>query len=130
MLCIRNMVSLPSLLKIADKNLMQTIGPVLRVTPTMLLVSDARKLPAIYHRKADKSNFYVTGSFGEEEAVLNMKSYKTHAIFRKMMAGPYSFTNIKKMEYLIDARMDHWISTMTRRFAKTNETFDFAPWAV
>lgn len=96
----------------------------------MLLVSDSQKLPEIYHRHANKSDFYVTGSFGETEALLNMKQHKIHAQFRKLVAGPYSFSNIKKMEYLIDARMEHWLDVLNNRFANPGKSFDFAPWAV
>lgn len=96
----------------------------------MLLVSDSKKLPEIYHRNANKSNFYVTGSFGATEAVLNMKHHKDHARFRKLIAGPYSFTSVKKLEPLIDVRMRHWINTLEKRFADSKEAFDFAPWAV
>lgn len=34
------------------------------------------------------------------------------------------------MEPLVDARMRDWISKVDEKFAKTNERFDFAPWAV
>jgi hypothetical protein len=64
-------------------------GPIIRVTPTLLLVSDATKLPEIYHRYADKSHHYVTGSFGTVESLFNMQDSKTHARFRKIAAGPY-----------------------------------------
>ena len=42
----------------------------------------------------------------------------------------YSFTNIKGMEPLIDARIQAWISKLSDEFAKTGQKFDFAPWAV
>jgi hypothetical protein len=96
----------------------------------MLLVSDSKKLPEIYHRNADKSNFYVTGSFGETEAILNIKSHRAHAKFRKLVAGPYSFSNVSKLEYLIDARLEHWINTLDQRFCQPGKPLDFAPWAV
>lgn len=60
----------------------------IRITPTMLLVSDATKLPALYNRQANKSQHYITGSFGETESVFNMQDYKQHAHFRKVAAGP------------------------------------------
>lgn len=41
----------------------------------------------------------------------------------------YSFTNIKKMEPLIDARMTDWIERLKTSFARTGKNFDFAPWA-
>lgn len=82
-------------------------GPVIRITPTMLLVSDATKLPEIYHRQANKSSHYITGSFGKTESLFNMQDWRQHAYFRKIAAGPYSFSNIKKMEPLVDARITH-----------------------
>jgi hypothetical protein len=42
----------------------------------------------------------------------------------------YSFSNIKKMEPLIDARINDWITTLNTRFADTGKPLDFAPWAV
>ena len=60
----------------------------MRITPTLLLVSDPKKLPEIYHRNADKTGHYITGSFGETESLFNMRSHKTHASFRKHIAGP------------------------------------------
>jgi cytochrome P450 len=96
----------------------------------MLLVSDATKLPDIYHRYATKSQHYITGSFGKTESLFNMQDHKTHAHFRKIAAGPYSFTNIKKMEPLVDANIAAWISKVDQRFGRTGEEFDFAPWAV
>ncbi|KAI4722236.1 flavonoid 3',5'-hydroxylase [Aureobasidium sp. EXF-10727] len=105
-------------------------GPIIRVTPTLLLVSDATKLPEIYHRHADKSKHYITGSFGHYESLFNMQDSKLHARFRKVAAGSYSFSNIKKMEPLIDLRINDWIHELSARFAKTGEKMDFAPWAV
>jgi hypothetical protein len=63
-------------------------GPVVRITPTLLLVRDPTKLPDIYRRNADKTGHYITGSFGETESLFNMRSHKTHAAFRKHLAGP------------------------------------------
>lgn len=42
----------------------------------------------------------------------------------------YSFTNIKKMEPLIDARIRDWSNKLEETFVKTGESFDFAWWAV
>ncbi|CAG7963525.1 unnamed protein product [Penicillium olsonii] len=105
-------------------------GPVVRITPTLLLVSDHEKLPEIYHRNVDKTGHYITGSFGETESLFNMRSHKTHAVFRKHVAGPYSFSNIKKMEPLIDARIAEWTTKLDSTFSKTGEAFDFSWWAV
>ncbi|KAL1610164.1 hypothetical protein SLS60_001829 [Paraconiothyrium brasiliense] len=105
-------------------------GPVLRITPTLLLVSDATKLPEVYSRQGNKSNHYITGSFGEQESLFNMKEHKVHAHFRKIAAGPYAFSNIKKMEPLVDLRITQWLARLSSLFAEKDEEFDFAPWAV
>ncbi|KAF2087657.1 flavonoid 3',5'-hydroxylase [Saccharata proteae CBS 121410] len=113
-----------------ELDLHKKYGPVVRITPTLLLVTDSKKLPEIYNRHANKSKHYITGSFGKTESLFNMQDSKTHAHFRKVAAAPYSFTNIKKMEPLIDDRMRHWVSRIDDLFAKTGDKFDFAPWAV
>ncbi|OQE15468.1 hypothetical protein PENSTE_c028G01327 [Penicillium steckii] len=105
-------------------------GPVVRITPTLLLVNDHSKLPEVYHRNVDKTGHYITGSFGETESLFNMRSHKTHAVFRKHVAGPYSFTNIKKMEPLIDARIQEWSNKLDETYVKSGDAFDFAWWAV
>lgn len=98
----------------------------------MLLVSDATKLPLIYSRNANKSKHYITGSFGKTESLFNMQDSKTHTHFRKVAAAPYSFSNIKKMEPLIDARITEWMERLDELFIKREPgaKFDFAPWAV
>jgi cytochrome P450 len=108
----------------------QKHGSVLRITPTLLLVSDATKLPEVYNRQANKSDHYVTGSFGEQESLFNMKEHRFHAHYRKIAAGPYAFSNVKKMEPLIDHRINEWLAKLTLRFGDTGKEFDFAPWAV
>lgn len=39
-------------------------------------------------------------------------------------------TNVKKMEPLIDDRINHWIGKVDELFARTHAKMDFAPWAV
>ena len=68
--------------------MMGCIGPVVRLSPTELVVSDATLLPTIYHRYVDKSQHYITGSFGKMESVFNMQRHKEHAFHRKIVAGP------------------------------------------
>ncbi|KAF1997721.1 flavonoid 3',5'-hydroxylase [Amniculicola lignicola CBS 123094] len=104
-------------------------GPVLRITPTLLLVSDATKLPEVYNRQSNKSNHYITGSFGKTESLFNMQDHKHHAHFRKIAAGPYAFSNIKKMEPMVDRRIEGWLDRIGELFGN-GEKFDFAPWAV
>ncbi|KAK8098019.1 flavonoid 3'-5'-hydroxylase [Apiospora kogelbergensis] len=105
-------------------------GPVVRITPSLLIVADSTKLPEIYTRNANKSKHYITGSFGETESMFNMQDHKTHSYFRKIAAGPYSFSNIKRMEPLVDANIAKWISKLDSLFAQTGKQCDFANWAV
>ncbi len=67
---------------------LRCIGPVIRISPTLLVVSDATFLPTIYNRYVDKSKHYITGSFGGMESVFNMHKHKEHAHHRKIVAGP------------------------------------------
>ncbi|KAK1852226.1 cytochrome p450 [Colletotrichum chrysophilum] len=105
-------------------------GPIMRITPTMLLVTDATKLPEIYHRNANKSQHYITGSFGKTESLFNMQDHTVHARYRKIAAAPYAFSNIKKMEPLLDHHIDRWIEKLDNNFASPGKRLDFAPWAV
>ncbi|KAK6221971.1 hypothetical protein LQW54_001191 [Pestalotiopsis sp. IQ-011] len=112
----------------------QKYGPIVRITPTMLIVSDATKLPDIYNRNANKSKHYITGSFGETESMFNMQDHKVHAYFRKIAAGPYAFSNIKKMEPLIDSNIVKWVGKLDELYVQggdgDDKVFDFSPWAV
>ena len=67
------------------------LGPGIRITPTLLLVIDATRLPEMYHRKANKSLHYTTGSFGAAESVFNMLDWRQHAHYRKLIAAPVSY---------------------------------------
>lgn len=70
--------------------LMCVEGPVVRVTPTLMIVNDPTRLPDIYHRQANKSKFYLNGMFGKTESVFNIRDWRQHAHFRKFVAGPVS----------------------------------------
>jgi cytochrome P450 len=105
-------------------------GPVLRISPTMLLVSDATKLPDVYARDANKAKYYITGSCGTTEMSFNIQDHRTHAKMRKLIAGPYAFSHVKKMEPLLDTRITQWITKLDHKFAATGDVFDFSPWAI
>ncbi|GAB7346935.1 hypothetical protein MBLNU459_g1999t2 [Dothideomycetes sp. NU459] len=70
------------------------------------------------------------GSFGKTESIFNMQDQRMHARRRKLVAPPYQFSNIRKMEPLVDARIRHWQAAVEQRFSNSGECFDFAPWAV
>lgn len=122
----------PSLLPIQRNHglICGILGPVIRVTPTMLLVSDSKKLPEMYNRLADKSDYYISPSFGPVENILVTRDHNKHTQLRKVMAGPYSFSNIKKMEPLVDARVSRWLERLQTEFVDKNKPVDFTPWTV
>lgn len=105
-------------------------GPVIRVSPTMLLVSDSKKLPEMYNRQADKSDYYITPSFGPVENILVTRDHNKHSQLRKIMAGPYSYSNIKKLEPLVDARVNRWLERLQNEFVSKNIPVEFTPWTV
>lgn len=96
----------------------------------MLLVSDSMKLPDMYHRHADKSDYYITPSFGPAENILVTRDHKKHSQLRKIMAGPYSFSNIKKLEPLVDVRVNRWLTRLREEFAVGQKAFNFTEWSV
>ncbi|KAI5791044.1 putative cytochrome P450 monooxygenase [Pyronema domesticum] len=104
-------------------------GPVFRVTPTMLMCSDPKMLPVIYHRRADKSNHYGPGGFGKTPGVFNIQSHDDHVVARKLIASPYSMTNLKRTEPLIDGRVVEWISKLDKEFATTGKTMEYSSWS-
>ncbi|KAL0636450.1 hypothetical protein Q9L58_004599 [Maublancomyces gigas] len=86
-------------------------------------------LPAIYHRRADKADHYVTGSFGKVASVFNIQPHEAHAAARKRIAQPYSMTAVRPIEGLIDSRIIEWTEKLDSDFVKTGKNFDFASWA-
>ncbi len=41
----------------------------------------------------------------------------------------YSFTNVKKMEPLIDVQIQEWIDKISADFASKEESLNFASWS-
>ncbi|KAL4879029.1 cytochrome P450 [Aspergillus karnatakaensis] len=86
----------------------QKYGPVIRISPTMLLVADAKALPAIYHRHDTKSRFYLSSLF-EAQGVILIRNPDDHAAHRRLLGAPYSLSNIQRMEPLLN----HFITWAT-----------------
>jgi len=60
-------------------------------------------------------NHYITGSFGKNGESVH------HVHFRKIAAGPYGFTNVRKMEGLVDLRVQQWIDRLEGDFWRWQE---------
>ncbi|KAI7369170.1 flavonoid 3',5'-hydroxylase [Hortaea werneckii] len=103
-------------------------GPVIRVTPTMLLVADSKAMPTIFHRRDTKSRFYLQGYVGKSNSIL-LREPGAHAAHRRLIGAPYALANIQKMEPLLDKHILHWISSIDERFAGQQKPVDFSHWS-
>ena len=61
-------------------------GPVVRVTPGMVSISDPSSIPTVYQRRADKSDFYTHGVLGERPPTVQILDHEAHAAKRKLIA--------------------------------------------
>lgn len=60
-------------------------GTVVRLAPNLLSTSDPRMLPIIYHRYADKGEFYTHGVMGERAPTFQTLSHHEHAVRRRII---------------------------------------------
>lgn len=103
-------------------------GPVIRVTPTMLLVADSKAMPTIFHRRDTKSRFYLQGYVGKSNSIL-LREPGAHAAHRRLIGAPYALANIQRMEPLLDKHILHWVSSIDERFAGQKKPVDFSHWS-
>lgn len=115
-------------------------GPVVRITPNLLLVAKAQYLPSIYHRKAVKTKHYNLLGFGKIASTFHSLEHEDHANRRKMTASAYAFSNHKSTEEVVDRRVQDWIAKLEELFVKgkddsdtgvfvAEKSFDFSEWA-
>lgn len=110
------------------RSLAKFVGPVVRISPTYVMVNDATALPQIYHRQVQKSPQYITGNFGATENIVDTRDWRAHSTLRKAVGGPYSFSNVKRLEPLISDCISYWFSQLDSRFSQTRQQFDLALW--
>ncbi|EGP83779.1 putative P450 monooxygenase [Zymoseptoria tritici IPO323] len=103
-------------------------GPVIRITPTMLLVADSKEMPIIFHRRDTKSRFYLQGYVGKSNSIL-LREPGAHAAHRRLIGAPYALANIQRTEPLLDKHILHWISTIDARYAALGKPVDFSHWS-
>ncbi|RPA86872.1 cytochrome P450 [Ascobolus immersus RN42] len=102
-------------------------GPVVRLSPDALIISDPKYLPIVYHMRVNKPDMSETQ--GANESVLGAAHYKEHAKRKRRVAGAYSMTNVRRMEHHVDGHVIRLIKTFDDLYAKTGKVFDYAPWA-
>lgn len=61
-------------------------GPVVRAAPNLLAINDPKLLPAIYHRRVDKTDTYTVGVLGEVAPPFQTLKHEEHAAKRKRVA--------------------------------------------
>ena len=61
-------------------------GTVVRLAPNLLSKSDPQMLPKVYHRSADKSEFYIRGVTDERAPTVQTLGHQEHAARRKIIA--------------------------------------------
>ena len=61
-------------------------GPVVRISPTMLSISEASMLPLVYHREADKTEHYAAFVKGGPESFFNIADHKAYIKARKVVS--------------------------------------------
>lgn len=62
------------------------LGPVVRLAPNLIVFDDPRLLPKLYHRNADKSDFYHTSILGDTRPAFQIIGAKDHLVRRKILA--------------------------------------------
>lgn len=108
--------------------LVQKYGPIVRITPTMLLVADSMAIPAVFHRRDTKARFYIQGYVGESNSIL-IRDPAAHAAHRRLIGAPYALSNIQKMEPLLNKHILRWVNQMDKIYAQHQKPLDFSHWS-
>ncbi|KAF8243200.1 cytochrome P450 [Wilcoxina mikolae CBS 423.85] len=98
-------------------------GPVVRYGPNYVIVDLPHALPQIYHRKADKADWYRRG-FGPVTA-FSAKKHADHVVAKKRLAYGYSMTTMKAFEDEVDGRIQEWVAALDKRYCETGEPLRF-----
>jgi cytochrome P450 len=107
--------------------LTRSAGPIVRISPNLLLVAKAEYIPEIYHRKSVKTNHYNLLGFGQTPSVFHSIEHADHVARRRMVASAYNFSGTKGLEQALDRRTSKWIAELKRRFSG-GESFNLSSW--
>ncbi|KAJ6008082.1 P450 monooxygenase [Penicillium herquei] len=103
-------------------------GPVVRISPTMLLVADSTLLPVVFHRRDVKTGLYSAEYF-ERPGSLLIRDPTEHAAHRRLIGATYSLSNIMRMESLLDKHISKWLDKVRCKFAENQKPLDFPAWS-
>ncbi|KAL5382175.1 hypothetical protein PMIN06_003836 [Paraphaeosphaeria minitans] len=103
-------------------------GPAIRVAPNFLVFSDPKLVPVVYHRNADKSDFYSPGVLGRLRPPFQTQDHKEHAAKRKRVAASFQISNLRKMESDVNNMIEKLLSQFNERYVRTEEPLDLSEW--
>ncbi|KAF7183359.1 hypothetical protein CNMCM7691_003558 [Aspergillus felis] len=110
-------------------------GPVVRLGPSVVSVSDPDAIPAIYpiREGLPKSDFYrvqrpYTRNDGEVAAIFNTQDEDLHRRLRKPVAYLYSMTNVVSLEPFVDQALRVLFQQLDRRYATSKGVCDLGNW--
>ncbi|KAF8533199.1 cytochrome P450 [Trichophaea hybrida] len=98
-------------------------GPVVRYGPNHVIVNLPHALPQIYHRKADKADWYRTGF--EPITAFSATKHADHVVAKKRLAYGYSMTAMKAFEDEVDGKIQEWVVALDRRYCESGEPLRF-----
>ncbi|KAL4932001.1 putative P450 monooxygenase [Aspergillus undulatus] len=105
----------------------QKYGPIVRVTPTMVLFSESSIIPTIYHRRSTKGRWFISEFFQKPGTPLIRDPFQ-HAAHRRLVASTYAMSNIQRMEPLVTSHIEQWIAKLDTDFAAKEKPVDFSKW--
>ena len=73
-------------------------GPVVRLTPNLLSISDPSMILELYQSHTDKTSFYCPGIMGENPPLLQIQEEKAHSVRLKTLAPSVSLTVVRPVE--------------------------------
>ncbi|KAL4973630.1 putative P450 monooxygenase [Aspergillus desertorum] len=103
-------------------------GPIVRISPTMLLLADSTLIPTIYHRRSTKARWFPEEMFKRPGIILVRDPFQ-HAAHRRLVANTYSLSNIQRMEGLIERNITRWLNKLNTTFVERKQPVDFAVWS-
>ncbi|KAL9604215.1 MAG: hypothetical protein Q9219_000613 [cf. Caloplaca sp. 3 TL-2023] len=94
----------------------------------MLSFNDPSMIPLVYHRKADKDEFWTHGALGEHAPTLQTLHHTEHVKKRRMVSAALSSTALSRLESKLDQRIVHWENMLKQHTSQYRSCTDIAVW--
>ncbi|KAF2422736.1 cytochrome P450 [Tothia fuscella] len=93
-------------------------GPIVRFGPNSLMVNKPEFLPTIYHRTADKTEFY-NPNFGTISLFSTLK-HENHVIIKRRLGAAYALSAVKRYETRIDTIVIEMLNGLSEAWESAN----------